>query len=131
MSGMLWIWNCCAIAGSSSMLILTTLYAPSRMAAICSTIGDTCRHGPHHGAQKSTITGTSLRRTSFSNVAVRSEEHTSELQSHRDLHSFPTRRSSDLLDDRRHLPARPAPRRPEVDDHGDVAAEDLVLERRG
>src|SRR4030095_15949945 len=28
---------------------------------------------------------------------LRSEEHTSELQSHRDLHSFPTRRSSDLL----------------------------------
>src|SRR5476649_1405954 len=31
-----------------------------------------------------------------SNEADRSEEHTSELQSHRDLHSFPTRRSSDL-----------------------------------
>src|SRR5215204_5161392 len=29
-------------------------------------------------------------------VVARSEEHTSELQSHRDLHSFPTRRSSDL-----------------------------------
>src|SRR5882672_9302911 len=29
--------------------------------------------------------------------ARRSEEHTSELQSHRDLHSFPTRRSSDLV----------------------------------
>src|SRR5947207_204339 len=28
--------------------------------------------------------------------AKRSEEHTSELQSHSDLHSFPTRRSSDL-----------------------------------
>src|SRR5476649_184983 len=28
---------------------------------------------------------------------IRSEEHTSELQSHSDLHSFPTRRSSDLL----------------------------------
>src|SRR5215211_2235614 len=28
--------------------------------------------------------------------ASRSEEHTSELQSHSDLHSFPTRRSSDL-----------------------------------
>src|SRR5476649_2603206 len=28
---------------------------------------------------------------------LRSEEHTSELQSHSDLHSFPTRRSSDLL----------------------------------
>src|SRR5476649_1331668 len=33
----------------------------------------------------------------FANVD-RSEEHTSELQSHRDLHSFPTRRSSDLLE---------------------------------
>src|SRR5476649_1642979 len=30
-------------------------------------------------------------------VDLRSEEHTSELQSHSDLHSFPTRRSSDLL----------------------------------
>src|SRR5882672_1720452 len=29
-------------------------------------------------------------------VCERSEEHTSELQSHSDLHSFPTRRSSDL-----------------------------------
>src|SRR5476649_1480747 len=29
-------------------------------------------------------------------TTIRSEEHTSELQSHRDLHSFPTRRSSDL-----------------------------------
>src|SRR5437773_2328114 len=27
----------------------------------------------------------------------RSEEHTSELQSHHELHTFPTRRSSDLL----------------------------------
>src|SRR5476649_2689663 len=34
----------------------------------------------------------------------RSEEHTSELQSHRDLHSFPTRRSSDL---RRGIAPRP------------------------
>src|SRR5476649_2425051 len=31
---------------------------------------------------------------------IRSEEHTSELQSHRDLHSFPTRRSSDLPEHR-------------------------------
>src|SRR3712207_6543126 len=29
-------------------------------------------------------------------LAIRSEEHTSELQSRQDLHSFPTRRSSDL-----------------------------------
>src|SRR5215204_1485820 len=32
----------------------------------------------------------------FLRWATRSEEHTSELQSHSDLHSFPTRRSSDL-----------------------------------
>src|SRR5476649_410052 len=45
----------------------------------------------------------------------RSEEHTSELQSHRDLHSFPTRRSSDLgqamaasLQECRHPPRRAA-----------------------
>src|SRR5947207_932786 len=31
-------------------------------------------------------------------VGWRSEEHTSELQSHSDLHSFPTRRSSDLTE---------------------------------
>src|SRR5882672_627340 len=40
---------------------------------------------------------------------ARSEEHTSELQSHRDLHSFPTRRSSDLW--LRHRPAHRARRR--------------------
>src|SRR5476649_2634219 len=32
----------------------------------------------------------------YSQFPWRSEEHTSELLSHRDLHSFPTRRSSDL-----------------------------------
>src|SRR5215211_1407405 len=33
--------------------------------------------------------------TELAGRPARSEEHTSELQSHRDLHSFPTRRSSD------------------------------------
>src|ERR1035437_8737283 len=32
----------------------------------------------------------------YAHELCRSEEHTSELQSRRDLHSFPTRRSSDL-----------------------------------
>src|SRR5882672_4628489 len=41
------------------------------------------------------VTATALPQPS-SCAAKRSEEHTSELQSHRDLHSFPTRRSSDL-----------------------------------
>src|SRR5882672_3184138 len=44
----------------------------------------------------------------------RSEEHTSELQSHRDLHSFPTRRSSDLTPGKTHRRVEtvgPAPHR--------------------
>src|SRR5947207_1565272 len=49
-----------------------------------------------HGAQRSPCAETqwSVRRPY---VRGRSEEHTSELQSHSDLHSFPTRRSSDLV----------------------------------
>src|SRR5690349_21670570 len=39
-----------------------------------------------------------------SEMSLRSEEHTSELQSRRDLHSFPTRRSSDLCS--RNVPLR-------------------------
>src|SRR5260221_156625 len=44
-------------------------------------------------------------------VPPRSEEHTSELQSHRDLHSFPTRRSSDLQ--RTRNPDQPPDRPPD------------------
>src|SRR5476649_1361813 len=45
--------------------------------------------------------GDAMERSAFlmvfdAHTGERSEEHTSELQSHRDLHSFPTRRSSDL-----------------------------------
>src|SRR5471032_1243558 len=48
----------------------------------------------------------------FSTLKIdgRSEEHTSELQSHQDLHSFPTRRSSDLhTDDRNRKQSSPSP----------------------
>src|SRR5476649_2474831 len=48
-----------------------------------------CKHAAMRAPSSSTGTIT----------LTRSEEHTSELQSHRDLHSFPTRRSSDLVDD--------------------------------
>src|SRR5476649_1979937 len=44
----------------------------------------------------STARGRCRRAAGTAQEAARSEEHTSELQSHRDLHSFPTRRSSDL-----------------------------------
>src|SRR5476649_1851379 len=42
------------------------------------------------------ITRSISSRDALPSGAGRSEEHTSELQSHSDLHSFPTRRSSDL-----------------------------------
>src|SRR5476649_1329132 len=45
---------------------------------------------------------------------TRSEEHTSELQSHRDLHSFPTRRSSDLWRRQSSIPISVSVRPPKV-----------------
>src|SRR5882672_7824182 len=58
---------------------------------------------------------------------VRSEEHTSELQSHRDLHSFPTRRSSDLRLERAHA----ALRRKHEDLHVLLAAQGVLGGRSG
>src|ERR1700761_674995 len=48
----------------SSVFSWTTLSWLARSLAISSTTGATMRHGPHHGAQKSTSTGTSDSRTS-------------------------------------------------------------------
>src|ERR687894_201613 len=50
-------------------------------------------HGHEHETQQY---GSLHAQTCVEHAGDRSEEHTSELQSHRDLHSFPTRRSSDL-----------------------------------
>src|ERR1044072_2377016 len=52
------------------------------------------------GPTRSSASRTSTRSSTRSSTAQRSEEHTSELQSHRYLPSFPTRRSSDL----KHVP---------------------------
>src|SRR5215469_2161222 len=41
----------------SSTFIFTTFNFPARSAAIASTVGESALHGPHHVAQKSTITG--------------------------------------------------------------------------
>src|SRR5215211_5114026 len=57
-----------AVEGLSSTLTLTKLTS-SRASDISSRIGETRRHGTHHGAQKSTMTGLSARRTSLSKVA--------------------------------------------------------------
>src|SRR5262252_7761067 len=51
--------------------------------------------GVHHSPMTSIVRARE-HTTRESRDDGRSEEHTFELQSHRDLHSFPTRRSSDL-----------------------------------
>src|SRR4051794_9940578 len=55
---------CAAVCWFSSTLSLTTFRAPLRSLAISSSTGATTRHGPYHGAQKSTSTGVSASRTS-------------------------------------------------------------------
>src|SRR5439155_7184700 len=41
----------------SSTFTLPTLTLPANWSAMRSMVGESCRHGPHHGAQKSTRTG--------------------------------------------------------------------------
>src|SRR6266567_4751643 len=50
------------------MFTLTSLSSSGRSSAIRSRTGETAWHGPHHSAQKSTITGLSLWMTSCSKV---------------------------------------------------------------
>jgi hypothetical protein len=61
--GMLCTPNLAPSSGCSSVLIFTTLSLPARSVAIFSTAGETMRHGPHQGAQKSARTGTGLPAT--------------------------------------------------------------------
>src|ERR1700730_9473818 len=63
---------CWAIWGFSSILTLTIRTAPPVARTVFSRIGPSCLHGPHQGAQKSTITGASKdpSTTSVMNVAV-------------------------------------------------------------
>src|SRR5918994_6949073 len=58
-----------AVCGFASTSSLRTSTTPAYLAASFSISGATMRHGPHHSAQKSTITGLSLPSTSVSNVA--------------------------------------------------------------
>src|SRR5271166_2548612 len=57
-----------AVDRASSMFTLTTRARSPTTVDTSSTIGDIKRHGPHHGAQKSTRTGTFDSRTSVANV---------------------------------------------------------------
>src|SRR5262245_45874684 len=60
--------SCCASIWFWSMLILTSFTAPLAAFTTFSMMGCSCLHGPHHGAQKSTITGT-VREASSTSLA--------------------------------------------------------------
>ena len=67
-AGIDWMRSCWASIWFWSMLILTSLTAPFAALTTFSIAGCSCLHGPHHGAQKSTITGT-VREASSTSLA--------------------------------------------------------------
>src|SRR5882672_6424759 len=92
----------------------TVIYTPSLHDAL-----PICRRGDRLGVRvvrdhlsRPVRRGLADRRGGNRGAEARSEEHTSELQSHSDLHSFPTRRSSDLPS--RRSPGRARRPRPSI-----------------
>ena len=67
--GMLWALKRAAVAGFSSTLSFATRTRPAISPANSSNIGAIVRQGPHHGAHKSSSTGSGERMTSASRVA--------------------------------------------------------------
>src|SRR5262245_39984563 len=61
-----------AIFGFSSTFSLPTLTFPANWSAMRSMVGDSARHGPHHGAQKSATSKTPLVTYSFQLPSVSS-----------------------------------------------------------
>src|SRR5215831_19336599 len=61
---------CAARCGMSSTFTFPTVAGPSNSTASSSIVGASTRHGPHHGAQKSTRTGYKLLRTSRGKFAA-------------------------------------------------------------
>src|SRR5476649_173069 len=77
----------------------TVIYTPSLHHAL-PIYSDSLKHLPNFGAYQARFLSDLAPRhlhESRNGDEARSEEHTSELQSHSDLHSFPTPRSSDLF----------------------------------
>src|SRR6478672_8579905 len=62
--------------GFSSTLTLTSTTLPSVLSVTFSRIGPIVRHGPHHGAHRSTITGVFIERSRTSVWNVASETST-------------------------------------------------------
>ena len=58
--------NACAIRGFASTSTLASTQAPLPASASRSSTGESCLHGPHHSAHRSTTTGTCSERSSTS-----------------------------------------------------------------
>ena len=63
-------WKAWAILGFSSTLTLASSTAPAVSATAFSSMGPRVVHGPHHGAQRSTTTGTVELRSTTSDWKV-------------------------------------------------------------
>jgi hypothetical protein len=74
-----------AMPGLSSVLSLRHRTWPTYSEASSSIRGAIMRHGPHHGAQKSTRTGISLFKTSVSQVASFTTPATAQFQSNKSI----------------------------------------------
>ena len=61
-AGIDWIRKRARDRGLASVSTLASSTLPARASAACSITGPSCRHGPHHSAQKSTTTGSSCER---------------------------------------------------------------------
>lgn len=85
--GMLRIPYLPATFGDSSVLSLKQLIFPAYSLAKSSIMGAIIRQGPHQGAQKSTIAGSSLPRTRLSHV-VSVTTWTADYQSCRNLYQI-------------------------------------------
>src|SRR5204862_6867309 len=69
-AGIDWMRIWVAISGFSSMLSLTMRTAPLAAFTTFSRIGPSCLQGPHHGAQKSTMTGWSNEASTTSAIKL-------------------------------------------------------------
>src|SRR5476649_1775866 len=83
---------------NSSHTVIYTLSLHDALPIFAATLGF-CSSMPAFGLEPASKNDPAKIEFFEKKIRPRSEEHTSELQSHSDLHSFPTRRSSDL---RRH-----------------------------
>lgn len=98
--------------GEASTFTFTSLHRPASSVASCSRIGLTVRHGPHHGAHRSTITGSEVRSATSANVASSASA---------------TQGNGDLQRPQRGVPVEAAGTRLRVSHDGQVTTERLSM----